>query len=66
MCPEAVTNENSWFLIRLCFDLGIKYKFDPVQADLGVGVSRRGARKMPFRGRIRSSCASMGYGWLDN
>ena len=30
--PEAVTNENPWFLIRLCFVLGIIYKFHPVQA----------------------------------
>ena len=66
VCPEAVTNENSWFLIRLCFGLGIEHKFDPVQADLGVGVARQRARRMPFRGRIRSSCASMDCGWPKN
>ena len=26
--PEAVINENSWFLVHLYFSLGIKYKFD--------------------------------------
>ena len=64
--PEAVKNENSWFLVRLYFSLGIKYKFDLVQADLRVGVSKRGARKMLSRGRIRSLCASMGCGRPDN
>ena len=40
--------------------------FDPVQANLGVGVSRLGAHKMPSRGEVRSLCASMGCGWPDN
>jgi hypothetical protein len=52
--PKAVINKNPWFLIRLWFSFGIKHVFDPVKADLGVGVPRLGARKMPSRGRVCS------------
>ena len=29
VCPEAVTNENLWFLVSPRFGLGIKHKFEP-------------------------------------
>jgi len=64
--PEAVINKNPWFLIRPWFDLGIKYIFNPVQADLGVGVSRLGALKMPSKGGVCSLYASMGCCWPDD
>jgi hypothetical protein len=38
--PKAVINENPWFLVSPRFGLGIKHKFEPVQADLKVGISR--------------------------
>ena len=54
VCLEAVTNKDPWLLIRSVFSLGIKHTFDPLQADLGVGVSRLGTHKMPSRGGVRS------------
>jgi hypothetical protein len=64
--PEAVINKNLWLLIRLWFSFRIKHVFDPVQADLGVGVPRLGARKMLYRSRVYSLCASLGCGWPDD
>lgn len=40
MRSEAVANQNPWFVVRPCFGLGIKDTREPVQADLGVGISR--------------------------
>jgi hypothetical protein len=42
--------------------LGIKYTLKPLQADLGVGISRFGARIVPSRGGERGPVASMGGG----
>jgi hypothetical protein len=47
--PEAVTDQNSWFLLCPRFGLGIEHTFKPLQADLEVDVSRFKARVMPFR-----------------
>jgi len=63
---EAVTDKNPWFLVSLRFGLRVKHTFDPLQADLGVGVSRLRARIMPSRGGICGSVASMGCSWPDN
>jgi hypothetical protein len=64
--PEAVINQSPRLLIRPLFRLGIKHELDPVQADLGIGISRLGACKMPSRGRVRGPCASMGCRWRDD
>jgi hypothetical protein len=66
VCPEAVTNQYPWLLVSLLSSLGIKYVLEPLQADLGVGIPRFGARIVPSRGRERSPVASMGCGWPDN
>jgi hypothetical protein len=63
---EAITDENPWFLVSLHFGLGVKHPFDPLQADLGVGVSRLGARVMSSRGGICGPVALMGCGWPDD
>ena len=65
MRPEAVTNKDPGFLIRMWFSLGIKHTFDPLQADLGVSISRFGERIMPSRGGICGPVASMGCGRPD-
>ena len=64
--PEAITNKDPWLLIRSVFSLGIKHTFDPLQADLRVGVSRLGTRKMLSGGRVRGPYTPMGYGWPDD
>jgi hypothetical protein len=61
ICPEAVINKNLWFLVRLRFSLGIKYKLKPVQADLRIGIARLGARKMPSRSIVHRLYASIDY-----
>jgi len=38
----------------------------PLQADLGVGISRFGARILPSGGGERGPVASMGGGWPNN
>jgi hypothetical protein len=58
--PEAVANQNPWFLKRLCFSLGIKYMYELVEANLRVGVSRFGARVMLSRGGLYGPVALMG------
>jgi len=57
---EAVTYQHPWFLVGSCLGLGVKYTFDPLQADLGVVISSFGAGIMPSRGIERRSVASMG------
>jgi hypothetical protein len=64
--PEAVTNKNPWFLIRRGLVCGSNTSFIQLQADLGVGVSRLGARKMRSMGGERSPGTSVGCGWPDN
>ena len=63
---EAVANQCSWFLVSPFFGLGIKHTLEPLQADLGVGISRFGARIVPSRGGKRGPVASMGGGWPNN
>ena len=62
MRPEAVKNQHPWLLVSLSSSLGIKYTLKPLQADLGVGISRFGARIVPSRGGERGLVASMGSG----
>lgn len=66
MRSEAVANQNPWFVMRPCFGLEIKDTREPVQADLGVGISRLGACIVPSRGGISGPVAPMGRGWPDN
>ena len=66
VCPEAVTNQYPWFLVSLSFSLGIKHMLEPLQADLGVGISRFRARIVPSRGGECGLVASMGSGWPNN
>jgi hypothetical protein len=63
---KAVTNQHSWFLLSLFFSLRIKHTLKLLQADLGVGVPRFGARIVPSRGGERSPVASMSSGWLND
>lgn len=58
--PETIANQNAWLLMRVCSDLRIEHTFEPLQADLRVGVSRFGARIMSSRGGVRGPVASMG------
>ena len=60
MRPETVANQNTWLLMRMYSGLGIKHTFEPLQADLRVGVSRFGARIMPSRRGVYSPVASIG------
>jgi len=64
--PETVTNQHPWLLVSLSSSLGIKHALKPLQADLGVGVPRFGARIMPSRGGERGPVASMGSSWPDD
>jgi hypothetical protein len=66
VCPKAVTNKDSWLLIRSVFCLGVKHTFNPLQANLRVGISRLGTREMPSGGRVRRPCAPMGCSWPDD
>jgi hypothetical protein len=66
MRPEAVANQNTWSLLRPSFSLRVEHTFEPLHADLGVGVSRFGARIMPSRGGVCGPVASMGCGWPDD
>jgi len=66
MRPEAVTNQYPGFLVSLFSRLGIKHALEPLQADLGVGVPRFGARIVPSRGGERGLVASMGSSRPDN
>ena len=60
MRPEAVLYQHPWFLVSPFFGLGIKHTLEPLQADIGVGKSRFGARIEPSRGGIHSPVISMG------
>jgi hypothetical protein len=64
--PKAVTNQHAWFLVSTSFGLWVKYTLKPLEANLGVGVSRSGACIVPSRGGERGLVASMGNGWPDN
>jgi hypothetical protein len=47
MRPEAVTYENSRFMIRSRFGKRIEYMLNPVQANCGVSVPSFGTGKVP-------------------
>jgi hypothetical protein len=47
------------FLVSPFFGLGVKHKLEPLQADLGVGVSTVGVRIMPSRSGVRAPVGSM-------
>ncbi len=63
MRPKAITDQYPWSLVSLSFSLGIKHTLEPLQANLGVGISRFGARIVLSRGRECGPVASMGSGW---
>jgi len=46
--------------------LGVKDTLKPLQANLKVGISRFGARILPFRGGEGCPVALVGGSWLDN
>jgi hypothetical protein len=60
MRTEAVACQHPWLPVSSFFGLGIKHKPEPLQADLGVGESRFGARIVPSGGGERGPVASMG------
>src|SRR5436305_14222109 len=66
MRPEAVANQHPWFLVSTLLGLGVKDTLEPLQADLGVGISRFGARILPSGGGEGGPVASMGGGWPDD
>ena len=66
MSSEAIGNQNPWFVIGLFSGLWIEHTFDPLQAELGVSVSRFGERIMPTRGGICGPVASVGCGRPDD
>lgn len=66
MCSKAVANQHPWLLVSSFLSLGIKYTLEPLQADLGVGISRFITRILPSGCRERSPVASVGGGRLDN
>ena len=59
MRPKVILYEHPWFFISLFFGLGIKHTLKPLQADIGVGESRFGARIQPSRGGIRGPVISI-------
>lgn len=66
MSPEAIRDEDPWFLVSLHFGLGVEHTLDPLQADLRVGVSRLGTRIMPSRSGKCGPVASMRFGRPDD
>lgn len=63
---EVVANQNTQSLLRPSFGLRVEHTFEPLQANLRVGISRFGAHIMPSRGGVRGLVASTGCGWLDD
>jgi hypothetical protein len=47
ICYETVNDQKPWLPLRPRLSLGIEHKFEPFQADDGVGVSRFGVCVMP-------------------
>jgi hypothetical protein len=64
--PETVTNQYPGFLVSLFSRLGIKHALEPLQANLGVGIPRFGARIVLSRGGERGLVALIGSSWLNN
>jgi len=54
-----ISYQNLWFVVSPFFDLGIKYKLEPLQADIEVCISTIGVRIMPSRSRIHSPITSI-------
>lgn len=59
MRSEAIVDYYAWFLISLFFGLEIKYKLEPLQADIGVGVSTVRVRIVPSRSGVRHPVSSV-------
>jgi hypothetical protein len=66
MGPEAVKNQYAGSPISTFLRLRVKYTLEPLQAEVGVGISRFIARIMPSRGRKSSPVASMSSSRLNN
>jgi hypothetical protein len=66
MRPEFIADENSRLVIRSRSRQRIKYVPYPVQADLCIGVTSLGIRKMLSRRWVCSPSASMCGGGPDN
>ena len=47
MGVEAITQKNARFLVSLFFGLRIEHKFEPLQAEIGIGISLVRIRIMP-------------------
>jgi hypothetical protein len=57
--PEAIAHKYPWVSVGSFFSLGVKYKFEPLQADIGVGVSTVGVRIVPPRSGVRYPVGSV-------
>ena len=66
MCPETITNQYTRSLPSPFSSLWVKYKFKPLQAEIGISVSTVGVRIMPSRSGISDPVSSMGGCRLDN
>jgi len=64
--PEAVANQRPWFLVSTLPSFRVKDTLEPLQADLGVGISRFGARILPSGGGKGCPVASMGRSRPNN
>lgn len=63
MCSKAVTDQDAWFLVSHFSGLGIEHTLEPLEANLGVGVSRFRACIVPSGGGECSPITSVGGGW---
>ena len=61
MRSKAIAPYNSEFSICLYLDLKIKDTLKPLQADIGVGISRFGVSLVPTRSWVRCQLAQ----WVD-
>jgi len=64
--PEAVPDQHSWFPVSTLFGFGVEDTLEPLQGDLGIGISLLSARILPSgRGKgcpVASVCGS----WPDD
>jgi hypothetical protein len=63
---KAVVDQGAWFLVSHFFALGIEHTFEPLEADLRVGVTRFGACIVLSEGGGCSLITSVGSGWPYN
>ena len=59
MCAKAITDQDSRSVIRLIPCLRVKHTFNPVQADIAVGITGIGTGKVLSRSGVSRLGASM-------